>query len=218
VSRRLALDTAGEEHALVLLDGDALVAGASWPRQRGGGDPPLLTRIASLLAGSGWAVGSLDQVAAGRGPGSFTGVRVGLSVAAGIAYGRGIPLYLVNSLAVLGARDPRPNGTGAMRDAGRGEAFAWRPGEDPGRLAGADLCAFAARSPRLVDEPAGRLTSFCPGVADRVVPPGERLPMAEALRRASISVFENEKPVRYDGLRPLYVQPAAAEERKDPKP
>lgn len=202
----------------MLLDGEAVAAGASWERQRGGGDPPLLTRLSTLVREAGWQVQDLEQVAVGRGPGSFTGLRVGLSVAAGIAYGRGIPLYVINSLAILAARDLRPENTAALRDAGRGQAFVWLPGDEPVRLSGPVLCDRLAGCRRVVDEPAGRLSQWCPPLADRVVPQPERRSLTEALCRSAIEVFEREKPVRYDELRPLYVQPAAAEERRYPKP
>ena len=218
MARRLAIDTAGDEHAAVLLDGDTLAAGAAWARQRGGGDPPLLARLSGLVREAGWQVTDLEQVAVGRGPGSFTGLRVGLSVAAGVAYGRDIPLYLINSLAILAACDPRAATAGALRGAGRNEAFAWLPGHEPVRLSGEALCAWIGRTAHIVDEPAGRLAQWCPPLAARAVPATGRRPLVEALRRSAIEIFEREKPVRYDELRPLYIQPAAAEERRNPNP
>lgn len=200
----------------MLLEGQTLVAAASWARQRGGGDPPLLARLSALMREAGWQVQDLEQVAVGRGPGSFTGLRVGLSVAAGIAYGRGIPLYLINSLAILAARNPREPSAGALRDAGRGEAFAWLPGDEPVRLGGEALCAWIGRATHIVDEPAGWLAQRCPALAPRAIPVTDRRPPLEALRQSAIEIFEHEKPVRYDELRPLYVQPAAAEERRNP--
>src|SRR2546421_11228912 len=133
----LALDTAGSEHALVLLEPDRVLAGDSWPRTRGAGDPPILSRLQSLLDRAGRTRADLEAVAAGRGPGSFTGLRVGLAIASGIAYAGGLPLYLVDSLAVLRAQSPLAGA--ALRDAGRGECFAWRPGIEPARVPGAEL-------------------------------------------------------------------------------
>src|SRR5207249_2108621 len=102
----LALDTSGSEHALVLLDGERLLAEDVWPRTRGAGDPPILSRVQSLLDRAGRSRADLVAIAVARGPGSFTGLRVGLSIASGIAYAGGLPLYLVDSLAVLLAGSP----------------------------------------------------------------------------------------------------------------
>jgi tRNA threonylcarbamoyl adenosine modification protein YeaZ len=206
---RLALDTAGSEHAMVLLDQDRLLAETTWPRSRGGGDPPILTRLQALMDQAGAARTELEAVAVGRGPGSFTGLRVGLSVASGVAYGRGIPLYLIDSLAILLAQSARAGA--ALRDAGRGEAYAWRPGHDPVRLNGEALAAWlGADEPAIVDPP-GRLRDW---VADGVeVRVEDRRPFARALAAVAIEVFGLKKPVRYHEVQPLYVQPAAAEER-----
>ena len=207
----LALDTAGSEHALVLLDGTRVLAEDSWPRARGGGDPPLLTRVQALLDRAGRTRRDLEAVAAGRGPGSFTGLRVGLAVASGIAYGRGLPLYLVDSLAVLLAQSAEADA--ALRDAGRGEAYAWRRGIDPVRLPTAALRTWLRPTDRVLVDPPGRLSAWT-GDPAAEIPAGARQPLPLALALATIEVLRSQKPVRYHEVRPLYVQPAAAEERK----
>src|SRR5207248_9189994 len=77
----------------------------------------------------------LDGVAAARGPGSFTGLRVGLSLAAGLAYARHVPLHLVDSLLILARRATGDAATVALRDAGRSEVYARRAGEPARRMA-----------------------------------------------------------------------------------
>src|SRR2546421_10761645 len=89
----LALDTAGSEHALVLLERDRVLAGDSWPRTRGAGDPPILSRLQSLLDRAERTRADLEAVAAGRGPGSVTGLRGGRALASGLAQGGGLPRY-----------------------------------------------------------------------------------------------------------------------------
>ncbi|MEB2323652.1 MAG: tRNA (adenosine(37)-N6)-threonylcarbamoyltransferase complex dimerization subunit type 1 TsaB, partial [Sorangiineae bacterium] len=85
----------------------------------------MLPLIARLLAEAGWARGSLDRLAVGVGPGSFTGVRVGIALAQGIALGLGVPVVGVPSLAAM-ARAAPPHVSGLrvpLLDARRGEVF-----------------------------------------------------------------------------------------------
>ena len=58
--------------------------------------------IEDILKENNVEIRSLDAVAVSKGPGSYTGLRIGVSVAKGICYGLNIPLISVNSLAVLG--------------------------------------------------------------------------------------------------------------------
>lgn len=57
--------------------------------------------IKEMLAQAGVQISSLSAVAVSRGPGSYTGLRIGVSAAKGIAYALGIPLISVDTLAVM---------------------------------------------------------------------------------------------------------------------
>jgi tRNA threonylcarbamoyladenosine biosynthesis protein TsaB len=85
----------------------------------------VLTLIEVLLAELGWSKSSLDRIAVGIGPGSFTGLRVGIALAQGIALGLDRPLVGVGSLAALAsavaASEPRTRVP--VLDARRGELF-----------------------------------------------------------------------------------------------
>lgn len=59
--------------------------------------------VEGLLKEAGLKPGDLDLLAVGRGPGSFTGLRTGLSLAKGLAMGAGLPLIGLSSLTVLAA-------------------------------------------------------------------------------------------------------------------
>jgi tRNA threonylcarbamoyladenosine biosynthesis protein TsaB len=54
--------------------------------------------IGELLSEAGWSVNQLDAVCVSRGPGSYTGLRIGVSVAKGLCYGLNIPLMAISSL------------------------------------------------------------------------------------------------------------------------
>ena len=87
----------------------------------------LLPWIAELLAEAGIGYGQLDALAVDRGPGGFTSLRIGLSVAQGIALAHELPIHPVSSLAALAhnGRPERFNGTLlAAFDARMGEMYA----------------------------------------------------------------------------------------------
>ncbi|MBS0524353.1 MAG: tRNA (adenosine(37)-N6)-threonylcarbamoyltransferase complex dimerization subunit type 1 TsaB, partial [Proteobacteria bacterium] len=93
----------------------------------------ILPMIASLLAEAGIARAQLDAIAVGRGPGAFTGVRLAIAVAQGLALALDIPVVPVSSLAAL-AQDAPDAGAAilAVIDARMGEVYAgvFRRGAD----------------------------------------------------------------------------------------
>lgn len=82
--------------------------------------------IERLLSGAGWAKTSLDRLGVGVGPGSFTGLRVGIALAEGLSVGLDRPLIGVGSLRAMafGALSERPGPCCALLDARRDELFA----------------------------------------------------------------------------------------------
>ncbi len=66
----------------------------------------LLTMVDEVLRDASWTPKSYDAVACGSGPGSFTGLRIGLATAKGLCFATGKPLLCVPSLEALAARAP----------------------------------------------------------------------------------------------------------------
>ncbi len=213
---RLAIDTSGVDQALVVLDGRRQLAADDWVRDRA--DPPVLVRLDAVVKRAGGKPDDLEGVVAARGPGSFTGLRVGLSLAAGLAYARHIPLYVADSLTILARRATGDPASVALRDAGRREVYAWREGEPARRLPVDELAGWLPAAARVIAEPAGSLATWVPGLAHLEVPAGERRPLSAALLDSAIWTFDSQKPLRYDEVQALYVQPAAAEERRRKTP
>src|SRR6185369_5960506 len=85
----------------------------------------VLSLIEILLAEVGWSRASIERIAVGIGPGSFTGLRVGIALAQGMALGLGRPIVGVGSLAALASSAPATDRRTRVPvlDARRGELF-----------------------------------------------------------------------------------------------
>jgi tRNA threonylcarbamoyl adenosine modification protein YeaZ len=97
--RLLALDTATEACSVAVL-----TESGCWAvlREVGRGHADeILPMVDGMLAEAGITLGTVDAIVAGVGPGSFTGVRISVSVAQGLAFGAGVPVIAVNSLEAL---------------------------------------------------------------------------------------------------------------------
>ena len=100
----LAIDTALDACAAGVLDTEAgkLIARESLPMKRGHAEA-LMPLIARVIKESGIAFASLDRIAVTTGPGSFTGLRVGLSAARGIALAANKPVVGLTTLTAFAA-------------------------------------------------------------------------------------------------------------------
>jgi tRNA threonylcarbamoyladenosine biosynthesis protein TsaB len=95
----LALDTCTESCSAALYFKEHLYSDIELT-QRGHSDL-ILGMMSALFDKAGAKISDVDAVAFGRGPGSFTGVRVGVGVAQGIAFARDLPVIPVSTLASL---------------------------------------------------------------------------------------------------------------------
>ena len=82
----------------------------------------ILPMVQAVLAEAGLALTQLDAIAFGRGPGSFTGLRIGAGVAQGLAFGANLPVVPISSLAALAQGVDAPRVLAAF-DARMGQVY-----------------------------------------------------------------------------------------------
>lgn len=129
-ARVLAIDTSTwwGGIALVERDGDRVdVVAEAAGRVHASHAAKLLPRIEHLLDDADWPRESLDAFAATRGPGSFTGLRIGLGTARGLALAAGRPCLGIGTLdAMAAAHGDDDRARVPLLDAGRGEVYGAR--------------------------------------------------------------------------------------------
>lgn len=172
--RVLALDTATEACSVALWTGEAMIARFEEPGR--GHALRILPLVDEVLNEAGLRLDQLSALAAGIGPGAFTGVRIGVSVAQGLAFGAGLRVLPVNTLEALAMQAlSRPSWAGreilSCLDARMGEVYWGCFRADAARgVAAADL-------PR-VDKP----EAACAAVLGRdLVGIGRGIPVLQAL-------------------------------------
>jgi tRNA threonylcarbamoyladenosine biosynthesis protein TsaB len=181
--RILAIDTATLVASAAVWDGEVRAAGEATAQTH---SEMLLPLIDQVLARAGLRPVDLDAVACGAGPGSFTGLRIGLSTAKGICFAMGRPLVLASSLAALSLE-----GRGvvlAVLDAKKQEVYAglYRDGvplDAEVVLSPGEVAAWAAgRAETIVGDGWFAYPEAAAGLGP-IVPGARRTPSAAAIAR-----------------------------------
>jgi len=120
----LAIETSTEACSVALIHGDEVIARSEIAPRRHA--ELVLPMADALLAEAGLGRHALDVIAVGRGPGAFTGVRLGISLAQGMALALDVPVVTVSSLAALALEAPEDDDSSilAVIDARMGEIYA----------------------------------------------------------------------------------------------
>ena len=204
--RILLIHTAGGEGSVALADTEsspAVVATEGLPGRTS--SERLVPAVRRLMAERGWSLRDLAAVVVVHGPGSFTGVRVGLSAAKGLSEAGGVPLVAVSRLALLTAAVKEIGGpVHGVLDAGRGEFYY---GEYVGRrclrealLSGEDVRAAVAGGVVIVSE--GKVAEALAGLEVLMVEEpsaGDALPLA--LERIEMGDFDDAATLDANYLR-----------------
>ncbi len=181
----VALDTATDVATCALVDGELVLGERVSVARR------VLADVDELLQACRLAPGALEGVAVGTGPGSFTGTRMGVATAYGLALALSIPVAGVSTLEALAAGAA---GAVPVIDARRGEIFISGPAAvKPGELAaspGTTLVGDGARRHREHFEARGLI----------VPPDGDPRHVPWARLHATLAVFDGS-PVQ-----PVYVR------------
>ena len=230
----LALDTATEACSAALYV-DGCVASRESVIGRGHAEL-VLGMIDDLLGAAGLRLAELDAIAVGRGPGAFTGVRIAIAVAQGLAAGAELPVVPVSDLAAVGvraiARAESEWGAGPWEalvalDARMGEVYAARVrGAADGRIDLSDE-AIVRPAEAFRDGPAGAdqlgaghgwsaYPELLAGDRDRlrVVWP-ELLPNASDIARIAVQQYAAGVRVTPEALTPVYLRDQVASQRTD---
>lgn len=187
----------------------------------------LVTAVREMLAAQGCAPGELDLVAVGHGPGSFTGLRVGIVFAKTLAYITGTPVIGVPTFAAvvqpLQADWPVVE---VVEDLRQGRVACQEFYRDQDRWVSRGEIAVAAladwsqrdRSDRLLTGPGLiRLERQLPGgsfPADwNIAPTPTHQATAPAIAHLGTELFRQQGPTDPFQLAPLYIRPSAAEEQ-----
>jgi tRNA threonylcarbamoyladenosine biosynthesis protein TsaB len=232
--RLLLIDTSGASGSIALAETNgspAIVGVATLPGRTA--SERLVPAVKDLLADQNAGMHSLGVIAVVHGPGSFTGVRVGVSAAKGLCEALGVPLIAISRLAVLadvaasssGASADEIDATGvghvhALLDAGRGE-FYYGEYVDGVCLREALLTRDEVLSAIGVDVHAGTVVACEAGVAAALAPlpvqvvsePGAADALRLALRRIELGEFDDVAAVDAN-----YVRRTDAEIFAKPRP
>lgn len=200
--------------------------------------PTVLVLVEAVLADAGLTPADLAAVACGRGPGSFTGLRIGLATAKGLCFALGIPLITPSSLEALArataaALPAAPTTVVACLDARRQEIFAaaWRfePGAPPKQLlapmaGGPDAVAEAVRAldssaPPILAGTGATLyrTELTALLGDTVRQPEDvpQTPDAAVLADLAADMLARGETADLRATEPEYLRPSDAEQNRD---
>ncbi|MBW3809647.1 tRNA (adenosine(37)-N6)-threonylcarbamoyltransferase complex dimerization subunit type 1 TsaB [Aeromonas hydrophila] len=215
----LAVDTATEACSAALLVGEKVFS--CWEEAPRDHTRKILPMVQAVLDDAGITLDELDAIAFGRGPGSFTGVRIGIGVAQGLAFGAGVPLIGISTLAAMAQGAHRLDGAEQVLtaiDARMNEVYFGRYELIDGRMQLVDD-EVVSDPEALVDvrgKLAGRVTcvgtgfetygEILSGLADELAVGQVRFPAAEDMLPLARSAWLAGEAVAVEQATPVYLR------------
>lgn len=208
----LALDTASPRPAVALWSGERLFE-VPLPGDRRASED-LLPAVRTVLARAGLTLRACERIGVCAGPGSFTGLRVGLATAWGFGRAAGIPIEAVSTLEAIAeaARAPGLSRVVAVLDAGRGDVVAERfdlSGPRARSTAPPVLLRAGALAEYAGEDPVAALPGAGSGAPHAAVASVAGA-LAEAVARAPRPAAPTDPRV---AIPAIYSRPSAAEEK-----
>jgi tRNA threonylcarbamoyladenosine biosynthesis protein TsaB len=222
----LAIETATPHGSVALVSGNALLAEAALPPGRQASET-ILGAVERLLRDTGSRTDGATHVAVSAGPGSFTGLRVGMAAAKGFCFGWRVPIVPVPTLHALALRFPSGGKTLCpVLDARKRQVYAalfrWEGGACR-RLSPDMAIAPAELAGKLPDGTVffcgDGAAPFAPVFRERLgqravfAPPGEGLPRAGAVGLLAARLILEGAACDAGRTVPVYVRPSEAESR-----
>jgi tRNA threonylcarbamoyladenosine biosynthesis protein TsaB len=222
----LALDTATLVSSVALIEDNKLIAELTLQTRKNHSEL-LMPNIAELLLTAEKSRADLTAIAVSIGPGSFTGLRIGLATAKALSYALGIPIIGIPTLTAQAFACPVPGAVySPLLDAQKGNVyqalFAWRNGEiielEPARVIS---IAAAIEKLKCLEQPAVVLGEGAILYAEEIINEGGNVFLAPphvVIARAGcvgLCAYELLRKGKHDdlfSLEPLYIRRSEAEE------
>jgi len=219
-SRLLLLETSHQPGVVALADGDRIIGERRMEEARRH-TRELVPAAKELLAAAGWTPRDLNAVVVSIGPGSYTGLRVGIMSAKTLAYVTGCALIGIETFTAIAVQAPaEAKRLAVIADAQQGKIYVrhctrtdegWSP-DDP-----LIIRPFAEWLPTCTAEcwvTGPGLETFLPQLPTRqlVAPRPDWTPRAESLLTLGLAAYRADRRDDPFTLEPLYLRPSSAEE------
>jgi tRNA threonylcarbamoyladenosine biosynthesis protein TsaB len=224
--RGLAIETSGRIGAVAIVEDGRLVAEDTFAHGLAHA-AEMIPRIDALVRAQGWKPADLREIYVSAGPGSFTGLRIGITLAKTLAFATGAAVAAVPTVEVLARNAPaEARQVILVLDAKREQIFTARMSraaeqgewtmDEPAHLDG--LTAMLARSPRpvhLIGEGIPYHQKFIPAAdASVIVTPAESWrARAEVVAEIGARMLREGRAADVQRLTPLYIRRPEAEEK-----
>jgi len=224
----LALESSATAASVALCEGEALIA-QSFQQTGLTHSQTLLPMVETLLAGCGMHLRDIDLLAVASGPGSFTGLRIGVSTAKGLAWANELPCAACSTLEAMAWNAIAIEGAlCAVMDARRAQVYNARFRSDgavlerlsPDRAISLEDLATQLRGTGCTQWLVGDGAQLCydyfieRGIPVRLVPPNLRQQSAWGVARAALDLWERGETTTGSLLVPQYLRLSQAERER----